>query len=174
MTKERDDLHTLCDKQADILSRVAIALRGPEPPQTKWSHHDLPERAAKIKQEIAHLRAGILRVIDDYTRAIKQDAEEALRALADGVAAPMSSNSDLWAHPIICACGDHIGYAESIGLSQDGAVCGNCAVSRKDYDARTDLATLRAGIAEVLDMYPQSIEQGPQDELRDLLRKDAK
>lgn len=36
----------LREKMAGILSRTAIALRGPEPPLTRWSWHDLPERAA--------------------------------------------------------------------------------------------------------------------------------
>lgn len=46
--RERDALNALCDRQADILSRVAVALRGPELPLTKWSHADLPERAEAI------------------------------------------------------------------------------------------------------------------------------
>jgi len=49
--RERDDLHALCDRQADILSRVAVALRGPEPPLTRWSHHDLPERVEMIMRD---------------------------------------------------------------------------------------------------------------------------
>lgn len=36
----------LRERMADILSRTAVALRGPEPPLTRWSWHDLPERAA--------------------------------------------------------------------------------------------------------------------------------
>lgn len=48
---------------------------------------------------------------------------------------------------VICACGDEIGQAERIGLSQIGAICGNCAVGRKDYDARMELADLRARLA---------------------------
>lgn len=36
----------LRDRMADLLSRTAVALRGPEPPLTRWSWHDLPERAA--------------------------------------------------------------------------------------------------------------------------------
>ena len=40
------ELDALRDKLAGILSRTAVALRGPEPPLTRWSWHDLPERAA--------------------------------------------------------------------------------------------------------------------------------
>ena len=40
------ELDKLREKMAGILSRTAVALRGPEPPLTRWSWHDLPERAA--------------------------------------------------------------------------------------------------------------------------------
>jgi hypothetical protein len=43
---EAEELQALNDKLAGILSRTAVALRGPEPPLTRWSWHDLPERAA--------------------------------------------------------------------------------------------------------------------------------
>lgn len=36
----------LRERMADLLSRTAVALRGPEPPLTRWSWNDLPERAA--------------------------------------------------------------------------------------------------------------------------------
>lgn len=36
----------LRERMADLLRRTAAALRGPEPPLTLWSWHDLPERAA--------------------------------------------------------------------------------------------------------------------------------
>ena len=41
----RDDEATRAT-MADLLSRTAIALRGPEPPLPRWSWHDLPDRAA--------------------------------------------------------------------------------------------------------------------------------
>lgn len=46
LSAEVAELDALRDKLADILSRTAVALRGPEPPLTRWSWHDLPERAA--------------------------------------------------------------------------------------------------------------------------------
>lgn len=39
------------------------------------------DELSNLRREWEALRAGILRVIDDYPRDIKQDAEEALRAL---------------------------------------------------------------------------------------------
>lgn len=51
--KDRDCMRTelreadaLRERLADLLRRTAIALRGPEPPLTQWSWHDLPDRAA--------------------------------------------------------------------------------------------------------------------------------
>lgn len=46
---ERTDDDALRERMADILKRTAVALRGPEPPLTAWSWHDLPERAAAAK-----------------------------------------------------------------------------------------------------------------------------
>lgn len=45
------ELHDLAGRQADLLSRTAIAIRGPEPDLTRWSHHDLPELAAAMRKQ---------------------------------------------------------------------------------------------------------------------------
>jgi hypothetical protein len=49
LRQELAEQHALREKLADILSRTAVALRGPEPPLTRWSWHDLPELAAAAK-----------------------------------------------------------------------------------------------------------------------------
>lgn len=54
----------LRQRMADILRRTAVALRGPEPPLTRWSWHDLPERAA-----------AAIAAIDVMQRAAQQAAE---------------------------------------------------------------------------------------------------
>lgn len=57
---ERADDDALRERMSEILKRIAIALRGPEPPLTAWSWHDLPERAAAaitsidLFQRVAH------------------------------------------------------------------------------------------------------------------------
>lgn len=43
---ELREADALRERMADLLHRTAVALRGPEPPLTRWSWHDLPERAA--------------------------------------------------------------------------------------------------------------------------------
>ena len=45
------ELRDLADRQADLLSRTAVAIRGPEPDLTRWSHHDLPDLAAAMRQQ---------------------------------------------------------------------------------------------------------------------------
>lgn len=45
------ELHDLAGRQADLLSRTAIAIRGPEPDLTRWGHHDLPLLAAAMRQQ---------------------------------------------------------------------------------------------------------------------------
>ena len=46
LREEVAELDALRDRLADLLTRTAVALRGPEPPLTRWSWHDVPDRAA--------------------------------------------------------------------------------------------------------------------------------
>ena len=46
LRSDADDNEALRKRLADLLTGVALALRGPPPPLTLWSWHDLPERAA--------------------------------------------------------------------------------------------------------------------------------
>lgn len=52
--REYDDLR---ERLASLLSRTAVALRGPEPPLTSWGWHDLPDRAAAAVAAIELLLA---------------------------------------------------------------------------------------------------------------------
>lgn len=56
MIADLRDEDALREKMADILSRTAIALRGTEPPLTKWTWHDLPDRARALREELSELR----------------------------------------------------------------------------------------------------------------------
>jgi len=58
MRAEIAELDALRDKLAGILSRTAVALRGPEPPLTRWGWHDLPERAEAAIASIALVQAA--------------------------------------------------------------------------------------------------------------------
>lgn len=52
------ELDALRGRLADLLSRTAVALRGPEPTLTRWSWHDLPERAAAAIAAISIVQAA--------------------------------------------------------------------------------------------------------------------
>lgn len=41
------------DKLAKLLAEIAIILNGPEPPLTRWSYHDLPEKVRALKAHSA-------------------------------------------------------------------------------------------------------------------------
>lgn len=43
---EADACEAIRDRLSNLLDQTAIALRGQEPPLTKWSFHDIPDRAA--------------------------------------------------------------------------------------------------------------------------------
>jgi hypothetical protein len=47
-----EELDGLRDRLADLLSRTAVALKGPEPPLTRWDWSDLPERAMRLHTEV--------------------------------------------------------------------------------------------------------------------------
>ena len=48
----------LINRMSKLLAGVAVALNGPEPALTRWSYHDLPERAAKLMLELELYRAA--------------------------------------------------------------------------------------------------------------------
>lgn len=54
----------LRERMADLLSRTAVALRGPEPPLTRWSWHDLPERAAAAVAAIDVMQRAVFMAAD--------------------------------------------------------------------------------------------------------------
>lgn len=52
---EIEELDALRSRQSDLLSQTAIALRGPEPALTRYSHADIPSR---VKAVVAELEAA--------------------------------------------------------------------------------------------------------------------
>lgn len=72
----------LRERMGDLLRRTAVALRGPEPPLTSWSWHDLPERAAAAQAEE---RAALIGLAEKQCRAMKNEDpfEDAVRELCE-------------------------------------------------------------------------------------------
>jgi hypothetical protein len=56
--EDEDESVAVIDKLSKLLAAAIVALRGPEPPLTQWSYHDIPERIAALAAENARLRAA--------------------------------------------------------------------------------------------------------------------
>jgi hypothetical protein len=61
-----EELDGLRERLADLLSRTAVALKGPEPPLTRWDWSDLPKRVLSL-------------------HAVNQELLEALRTARDHI-----------------------------------------------------------------------------------------
>lgn len=57
---EIEELDVLCGRQSDLLSQAAVALRGPEPALTRYSHADIPSRVKAVVSERDQLRAEVV------------------------------------------------------------------------------------------------------------------
>lgn len=57
LTEDLEDAMHIIDRQGQLLDRVCDALKGPPPPLTRYSFHDLPELAAQMMDELKTLRA---------------------------------------------------------------------------------------------------------------------
>lgn len=61
-------------RQGDLLRGVVNALKGPPPPDTSWSHHDAPELAQNLVNELAAIRSEIADLRDEIARAAGADS----------------------------------------------------------------------------------------------------
>lgn len=52
LEKENRELHALIERMSNLLTRTAIALKGPPAPLTLFSWHDLPEVAEKLTEQL--------------------------------------------------------------------------------------------------------------------------
>jgi hypothetical protein len=85
--EEVEELDSLRDRLADLLSRTAVALKGPEPPLTRWDWSDLPERALSlhaVNQELLEALKLMLAVETVFDAEVAEDAARAAIAKAEG------------------------------------------------------------------------------------------
>jgi hypothetical protein len=54
---DRDESDQVRERLSTLLDASAVAVNGPEPPLTKWSFHDIPEKVAALKQVVDDLCA---------------------------------------------------------------------------------------------------------------------
>lgn len=57
---EIEELDALRNRQSDLLSQTAIAVRGPEPALTRYSHADIPSRVKTVVAELEAARGLLL------------------------------------------------------------------------------------------------------------------
>lgn len=54
-----DENQELFDRLSDLLTRSVIELKGPPPPLTLWSWHDIPDQIKELKRENEALKAKV-------------------------------------------------------------------------------------------------------------------
>ena len=62
---DAEESEALRERLSALLRNTAIALRGPEPELTRWSWHDLPERAAALKAQRDALLEALQALYDE-------------------------------------------------------------------------------------------------------------
>lgn len=72
LTDELRVADELRERLGDLLRRTAVALRGPEPPLTRWSWHDVPDRAAAAvaAMDVMQRAASLATARDAYRRRL--------------------------------------------------------------------------------------------------------
>ncbi|WP_060498348.1 hypothetical protein [Pseudomonas sp. NBRC 111133] len=78
LREENAELVALVEQQGLLLSETAIALRGPEPPKTRYSHADIPSRVKAAVQHIAE-RDALLRDFLEVATGGFSDSDHVLR-----------------------------------------------------------------------------------------------
>ena len=69
---EAADAWALSERQAAILSAVAVALQGPTPALTLWSHHDLAELAIAMKAKLDAAEVALANLSERVERHIRE------------------------------------------------------------------------------------------------------
>jgi len=67
---EIEELDSLRNRQSDLLTQTAIALRGPEPALTRYSHADIPSRVKTVVAELEVARGLLREAREAYAEAI--------------------------------------------------------------------------------------------------------
>lgn len=66
-----EECRALVNRQGELLTAAANALRGDPPPLTTWSHHDVAELACLLRERAEKAEAQVRRVLalaDEYAR----------------------------------------------------------------------------------------------------------
>ena len=98
------------DKLAKLLAEIAIIVNGPEPPLTRWSYHDLPEKVRALKQaqqpaalaDAAALAARLDKTLGCHADSMPKEAyfevDAVMRALQAQQPAALAGPADVARH----------------------------------------------------------------------------
>ena len=89
---EIEEMDALLNRQADLLRQTAIALRGPEPALTRYSHADIPSRVKTVVAELEVARGLLCEAREAYAEAIhcedQQPVMKKIDAFLDATLSP--------------------------------------------------------------------------------------
>lgn len=95
------------DKLAKLLAEIAIIVNGPEPPLTRWSYHDLPEKVRALKQAppAAAVPEGYALVPVEPTEAMLDAMHDRIRILCNPAekSASIRNDREVWAAMLAAA-----------------------------------------------------------------------
>lgn len=70
-----DDYVNTITRLSELLTGVAIAVKGPEPELTQWSWHDLPDLVEKLKNENEVVAKNLFKMQDDIMKMNEHHAQ---------------------------------------------------------------------------------------------------
>lgn len=154
---EIEELDALRNRQSELLSQTAIALRGPEPALTRYSHADIPSRVKTVVAELEAAR-GLLRDIFCTCNLREMPSEHAIRDISNRIEALLTATP-----------------APEVQADQDDGEARHDAVKEiHDIMAAVPCSSLYSLAEAVLDAgYVKSAEQGGRQEavVHDTLRQ---
>lgn len=85
---EIEELDALRNRQSDLLSQTAVAVRGPEPALTRYSHADIPSRVKAVVAELEAARSALARVMRFAHALLDDETHDAADRVLTATPAP--------------------------------------------------------------------------------------
>lgn len=71
LSEDEADADAVIQRLGDLLDRIAVAVKGPPPPLTSWSYHDLPELVeAAVKRSAPPALGGVTLTVEEVDRIV--------------------------------------------------------------------------------------------------------
>lgn len=156
---EIEEMDALLNRQGELLRQTAIALRGPEPDLTRYSHADIPARATTAVAELDALRAENERLnaqFNECARLFVDATEQACKAQRerDALAVELEAAQGLLRD---------MRHATRVSPSCQAGIVSPCRCM-SCVDARTDAFLTATPTPVVRDHIEQHLEMAEQGE----------